>query len=74
MAVVHHPSRIARTVDIAGTRWPVYKLEALALGLLTCVLLLVIVGSLQVAVLAAAGAGALRWTAALLVRRIRPVL
>ncbi|MGF6881112.1 hypothetical protein ABIA39_000992 [Nocardia sp. GAS34] len=74
MAVVHRPSRVARTVDIAGTRWPVYKLEALGLGLLTCVLLVLIVGSPQVAVLAAAAVGALRWSVALLVSRIRPVL
>jgi len=76
MAVVHHPSHVARarTVDIAGTRWPVYKLEALALALLTCLLLLLIIGSPQVAVLAATAVGALRWTVALVVRRIRPVL
>ena len=75
MAVVHSPSRLARarTVDIAGTRWPVYKLEALALGLLACLLLLLITGSPQIAVLAAAAVGALRWTVALAMRRIRPV-
>ncbi len=76
MAVVQPPSRVtrARTVDIVGTRWPVYKLEALALGLLTCLLLFLITGSPQVAVLAAAAVGALRWTVALVVRGVRPVL
>jgi len=52
----------------------VYKLEALALGLLTCLLLFLITGSPQVAVLAAAAVGALRWTVALVVRGVRPVL
>ncbi|WP_431958536.1 hypothetical protein [Nocardia lijiangensis] len=50
------------TVDIAGTAWPVYKLEALAAGLVAGVLLLLITGAPQVAVLAAAAIAALRWT------------
>lgn len=76
MAVVHRPSRPARarTIDIAGAGWPVYKLEALALGVLTCLSLLLITGSPRVAVLAAAAVGALRWTVELVLRRIRPVL
>ncbi|WP_431972218.1 hypothetical protein [Nocardia sp. bgisy134] len=53
-----HPT----TVDIAGTAWPVYKLEALAAGLVAGVLLLLITGAPQVAVLAAAAITALRWT------------
>ncbi|WP_328411491.1 hypothetical protein [Nocardia sp. NBC_00403] len=56
MATVH-PS----TVDIAGTAWPTYKLEALAAGLVTCLMLALITGSLQVAVLAAAAVAAARW-------------
>jgi len=72
MAVLHRPSDISgpRTVDIAGTRWPVHKLEALALGLLTCVILLLVTDSPQVAVLAAAAVAALRWIAAPIVRRL----
>lgn len=62
-----HPTQAERarigaaTVNIAGTAWPVYKLEALALGLVTALLLLLITGSAQTAVLAAATALAVRW-------------
>ncbi|MFE7802991.1 hypothetical protein [Nocardia sp. NPDC057440] len=56
MATVH-PS----TVDIAGTAWPTYKLEALAAGLVTCLILALITGSLQVAVLVAAAVAGARW-------------
>ncbi|MET8780079.1 hypothetical protein ABZV58_34250 [Nocardia sp. NPDC004654] len=57
MATAHPTS-----VDIAGTPWPVYKLEALAAGLVAGALLLLITGVPQVAVLAAAAVAALRWT------------
>lgn len=57
MATVH-----PYTVDIAGSAWPVYKLEALAAGLITFVVLAVIVGSPQIAVLTAAAVAAARWT------------
>ncbi|MCP2293523.1 hypothetical protein [Nocardia amikacinitolerans] len=50
------------SVDIAGTAWPVYKLEALAAGLVAGVLLLLITGSPQIAVLAAAAITVLCWT------------
>jgi hypothetical protein len=49
------------TVDIAGTAWPTYKLEALAAGLVTCLILALITGSLQMAVLVAATVGGARW-------------
>ncbi|WP_405135894.1 hypothetical protein [Nocardia sp. NBC_01388] len=52
------------TVSIAGTAWPVYKLEALAAGLIIALVLLLITGSPQIAVLAAATAVALRWIVA----------
>ncbi|RDI49787.1 hypothetical protein [Nocardia mexicana] len=65
MAVVDPTSRPAiasrQVIDIAGTPWPVYKLEALALAVVTCLILALITGSLQVAVLTAAAAGSLRW-------------
>ncbi|MBF6174203.1 hypothetical protein [Nocardia blacklockiae] len=65
MAVVDPISRPAavarRTVDIAGTAWPVYKLEALALALPVLLVLALITGSLQVAVLVAAAVSAARW-------------
>ncbi|WP_306359426.1 hypothetical protein [Nocardia sp. CC227C] len=64
MAVVH-PTRTAHpraaTVDIAGTAWPVYKLEALAAALATGLILALITGSLQAAVLAAAAVASIRW-------------
>ncbi|WP_433714764.1 hypothetical protein ACQP2U_12255 [Nocardia sp. CA-084685] len=60
MAVVPLPAR--RTViDIAGSAWPIYKLEAIALALVICLLLALIIGSLQIAVLVAAGVGTGRW-------------
>ncbi|MFE9326807.1 hypothetical protein ACIHDR_33650 [Nocardia sp. NPDC052278] len=59
MAVV--PLQTRPAVDIAGSAWPMYKLEALALGLLICLVLALITGSLQVAVLVAAGVGTGRW-------------
>lgn len=65
-----HPS----SVDIAGTAWPVYKLEALAAALVTGVLLGLILGSPQVAVLAAAAVAAVRWiVGAYAARRAAPV-
>ncbi|MBL1077858.1 hypothetical protein JK358_25980 [Nocardia sp. 2] len=64
MAVVH-PQKMARTapraVDIAGTAWPVFKLEALGLGLAALLVLALVTGSAQLAVLAAATVAALRW-------------
>ncbi|MGY4102176.1 hypothetical protein ACW2Q0_21875 [Nocardia sp. R16R-3T] len=60
MAVAPLSTR-STAVDIAGSAWPMYKLEAIALGLALCVVLALITGSLQVAVLVAAGVGAGRW-------------
>lgn len=53
-------------IDLAGSAWPVYKLEALAAGLATLLALALIVGSAQVAVLAAAAVGSLVWITGLL--------
>lgn len=66
MAIVH-PSARRATVDIAGSAWPVYKLDALAAGLVTCLILALITGSPQFAVLAAVGAT--RWIAGLILAR-----
>ncbi|WP_062988626.1 hypothetical protein [Nocardia anaemiae] len=60
MAVVPLQPR-PTAVDIAGSAWPMYKLEALALALVVCLVLTLITGSLQVAVLVAAGVGTGRW-------------
>ncbi|MET9029124.1 hypothetical protein ABZW96_26440 [Nocardia sp. NPDC004168] len=60
MAVVHSSAR-GTTIDIAGSAWPVYKLDALVVGLVTCLVLALITGSLQLAVLVAAALGAARW-------------
>ncbi|MGW4356274.1 hypothetical protein ACWELJ_29720 [Nocardia sp. NPDC004582] len=68
MAVVHPTdtervaSRVA-AVDIAGTAWPVFKLEALFAGVVVAVTLALITGSAQAAVLGAAVIAALRWIA-----------
>ncbi|RVW05664.1 hypothetical protein [Rhodococcus xishaensis] len=49
------------TVDIAGTAWPLYKLEAIAAGFLVFVLVLAATQVLQTAVLAATGATVVVW-------------
>ncbi|SNT21919.1 hypothetical protein [Rhodococcoides kyotonense] len=49
------------TVDIAGTAWPVYKVEALVLGLIVFVGTLALTMTLQVAVLGAAAATVAAW-------------
>lgn len=54
--------RAGAEVDIAGTRWPVYKLEALGVGLLALLIVTLVLGSLQAGVLLGAAAGAGRWT------------
>ncbi|PQP25635.1 hypothetical protein [Rhodococcus opacus] len=58
----------ARTVDLAGTEWPLYKLEALAVALLVFVTILVVTQTLQAAVLTAAAVAVVVWWA----RRLYP--
>ncbi|MBF6221336.1 hypothetical protein IU479_24855 [Nocardia abscessus] len=71
MAVVHPPR--SATIDIAGSAWPVYKLDALFVGLAAFLVLALITGSLQIAVLVAAALGAARWLIGLAsVRRDEP--
>ena len=57
--------RAARTIEIAGTAWPLYKLEALVAAGIVFLLLAVVVQSLQVAVLAAAAIAVVVWIAGL---------
>ncbi|WP_067717210.1 hypothetical protein [Nocardia yamanashiensis] len=70
MALVH-PTQVDRSparrasVELAGTAWPVYKLEALGAGLVVGLLLALITGSPQIAVLAAATITSARWLIAL---------
>jgi len=60
-------TRVARDrtdgVDLAGTVWPFYKLEALVTGLLALLVLLVVTGTTQTAVLGAAAATTIVWWA-----------
>ncbi|WP_327114615.1 hypothetical protein OHB12_35045 [Nocardia sp. NBC_01730] len=70
MAVVH-PAAPSATIEIAGTAWPVYKLEALAAGLVIGLILVLVTGSPQIAVLAAAAVGAARWIVGLPAARRR---
>ncbi len=56
-----HPPACGATIDIAGSAWPVYKLDAVVVGLVSCLLLALITASLQVAVLAGAAVGAAQW-------------
>lgn len=66
---VHSPTYLAgsvsgaraSTLDIAGSAWPVYKLEALAAGVLTALPLALTTASGQLAVLAAATVAVLVW-------------
>ena len=50
-------------VSIAGVPWPVYKLLALAIGLIVLVIVAVATGSAAASVLAAAAAGTVVWLA-----------
>lgn len=59
------------TVDIAGTAWPVYKVEALALGVLVFLGAIVLTTSLQVAVLTSAAATVVAWWTLLFAERRR---
>lgn len=54
-----------RGVEVAGTVWPLFKLEALAVAVVVFLLTLVIVSTLQVAVLGGAAAGTVVWVAGL---------
>lgn len=62
LVVPHDAVRGAAVVDIAGSRWPVYKLEALIVGLLVFLVPAVVLGSVQTGVLLGAAVGALLWT------------
>lgn len=59
--VSRRPAPALRTADVAGIAWPVYKLEALALGFLVFAATLVVVGSLQAAVLGGAAVAVVAW-------------
>jgi hypothetical protein len=50
-------------VSIAGVPWPVYKLLALAIGLIVLLIVAVATASAAPSVLAAAAAGTLVWLA-----------
>ncbi|MCW2295784.1 hypothetical protein [Rhodococcus erythropolis] len=50
-------------VDLAGTRWPLYKIEALAVGFVLFVVAGAVTQSMQVAVLTAATAAVVTWCA-----------
>lgn len=61
-ALPRHPRRRGGvTVDLAGTAWPLYKLEAVAAALVVFLVALAVVHVLQTAVLTAAGTGVLVW-------------
>ncbi|WP_067655371.1 hypothetical protein [Nocardia harenae] len=73
MTAVHPDSRIAErpTVLLAGVPWPIFKLEALALGLVALLILLLVTGSPAVAVLGGAGLAAGRWVLAAVSPRLQ---
>ncbi|WP_233529929.1 hypothetical protein [Antrihabitans stalagmiti] len=50
-----------KTLSIAGTEWPLFKLEALAAGLLVLMLVFLVIQTPPVAVLSAAAASAVVW-------------
>jgi len=57
------PMTVRDEVSIAGVAWPVYKLLALAIGLLVLVIVAVATSSAAPSVLAAAAAGTVVWLA-----------
>jgi len=57
------PVTVRDEVSIAGVAWPVYKLLALAIGLLVLVIAAVATSSAAPSVLAAAAAGTVVWLA-----------
>ncbi|MCK8670849.1 hypothetical protein M1M07_06925 [Rhodococcus sp. HM1] len=64
MTTLDSPAPRARSVagvDLAGTEWPLYKLEALVVGFLVLLTLFLITGSGQTAVLSAAAAATATW-------------
>jgi len=66
MTTLDSPSReVAREdhIDIAGTAWPLYKLEAVAVGLIALLVLFLVTGTAQTAVLTAAAAATVVWWA-----------
>lgn len=61
------PRTKVNAVDIAGTAWPVYKIEALVLGALVFLGALALTTSLQTSVLASAAATVVTWWTLLIV-------
>jgi len=57
------PVTVRDEVSIAGVAWPVYKLLALAIGLLVLVIVAVATSSAAPSVMAAAAAGTVVWLA-----------
>ncbi|WP_031937115.1 hypothetical protein [Prescottella defluvii] len=57
----HTRHRAGLTVDIAGTAWPLYKIEAVATALGVFLLVLAVTQVLQTAVLTAAAVAVLVW-------------
>lgn len=61
-AALHRGTRRrTTTVELAGTAWPLYKLEAVVTALVIFLLALVVTHVLQTAVLYAAGAAVVVW-------------
>ena len=63
LASYRHSMTVRDEVSIAGVAWPVYKLLALAIGLLVLVIVAVATSSAAPSVLAAAAAGTVVWLA-----------
>ncbi|OZC75895.1 hypothetical protein CH251_07910 [Rhodococcus sp. 06-462-5] len=59
--VSRRPAPALRTAEVAGIAWPVYKLEALALGFIVFAATLLVAGSLHPAVLAGAAVAVVAW-------------
>ena len=54
-------SDLQRTVDIAGTQWPLYKIRALVLGTVAAILIFALTMSAQPAVLGGAAVTVIAW-------------
>lgn len=64
MTTVERPAqRTGAGIELAGTVWPLFKLEAIAAGLLTLLVVALITGSAQAAVLTGAAVATGLWAA-----------
>jgi hypothetical protein len=65
MTTVERAAQRTAGIELAGTVWPLFKLEAIAAGLLTLLVVVLVTGSTQAAVLTSAAVATGLWIAGL---------